>query len=88
MSTSREDPLVDMRRLFPLGPAEPAIAQMNLGAVVPFGIRYAVPVVEAADKKNSPPPTKPRVSVNTPTSPDGKAGAPTRTDDVITEGSD
>jgi hypothetical protein len=87
MNNSQNDPLVDMRRLFPLGPAaDPTPVTDHLDTIIPFGIRYAVPIVEAADPKKNP--TKPRVSVNTPTSPDGKPGTPTRTDDVITEGSD
>jgi hypothetical protein len=88
MNNSQNDPLVDLRKLFPLGPAEQTVAPARVGPIVPFGIRFAVAVVETADRKSTPPPTKPRVSVNTPTSPDGKPGAPTRTDDVITEGSD
>lgn len=82
MSTSHEDPFVNIRRLFPLGPPSEDAAPQGSQDITPFGIRYAVAsVMQAAG-------TRPRVSINSPTSPDGKPGQPPKTDDVITEGRD
>jgi hypothetical protein len=86
MSIPLNDPLVDMRRVFPLGQASHATVQGGNRGVVPFGVRYAVPSAVEADSGNKP--TKPKVSINAPTSPDGKPGQRTQVDDVITEGSD
>lgn len=86
MSSSHEDPFVNMRRIFPLGPSFRNVAPQGSQGVVPFGIRYAVPSVAEAAQSNKP--TKPKVSINSPTSPDGKEGQRPQTDDIITEGSD
>lgn len=85
MSSAQEDPIVNMRRLFPLGPSY-TNAMLTSQVVVPFGIRYAVRLNSDGDEGNKP--TKPKVSINSPTSPDGKEGERPQMDDVITEGSD
>lgn len=82
MSTPHDDPFVNIRRLFPLGPSSESAAPQVSQDIVPFGVRYAVrSVTQVAG-------TRPKVSINTPTAPDGKPGQPPKTDDVITEGSD
>lgn len=86
MSSPHEDPFVNMRRLFPLGPSFQNGTPQEPQSSIPFGIRYAVPSVVTVASGNKP--TKPKVSINSPTSPDGKEGQRPQTDDVITEGSD
>lgn len=86
MNHPLEDPIVNMRRLFPLGPSSQKVTPQGPQDLVPFGLRYAVPSVVNAAQGNKP--TKPKVSINSPTSPDGQEGQRPQTDDVITEGSD
>jgi hypothetical protein len=88
MSFHQNDPLVDMRRVFPLGPAAQAVALDSNRGVVPFGVRYAVPSVVGAASGNTNQATKRKVSINAPTSPDGEPGKATKIDDTITEGTD
>lgn len=45
MSYPKNEPLVDMRRVLPLGPATQAVVPGGNRGVVPFGVRYAVPSV-------------------------------------------
>lgn len=88
MSFPQNDPLVDMRRVFPLGPTTQAIVPVGNRGVVPFGVRYAVPSVVEAASGNQNQPTKRKVSINAPTSPDREPGKATKIDDTITEGTD
>lgn len=75
-----EDPFVPARQYFPLGPSIPELSPVHSPAVVPFGVRYAVPPAIETAKGNKP--TRTVVSVNTPTSTDGRQGKQTITDDV------
>lgn len=88
MSYPKNEPLVDMRRVLPLGPATQAVVPGGNRGVVPFGVRYAVPSVVEAGSGNKNQPTKRKVSINAPTSPDGEPGKATKIDDTITEGTD
>ena len=78
-----EDPFVDTRRLFPLGPSYDYATVADRGCLVPFGVRYAVSAPSAASGG-----TTKRVSLNRPTSPDGEPGKEPEKDDVMTEGTD
>jgi len=90
MSSSQEDPIVHMRRLFPVGPWFNETGPETSQVVVPFGVRYAVPlIVDAAKGNKGNGPTNPgQVSVNKPTSPDGNWNNKSQTDDVPTQGTD
>jgi hypothetical protein len=88
MSFPQNDPLVDMRRVFPLAPAIQAVEPSGNQGVIPFGVRYAVPSVVEAASGNKNQPTKKKVSINAPTSPDGEPRKATKIDDTITEGTD
>ena len=88
MSFPQNDPLVDMRRVFPLGPVTQPVAPGGNPGVVPFGVRYAVPSVVGMASGNKNQPTTRKVSINAPTSPDGEPGKATKIDDTITEGTD
>ena len=83
MNPSREDPIVHMRRLFPVGPPFTNSGPPSSRMLVPFGVRQAVPSSSGIVTVGKNGPTQgTEVSVNQQTSNDGNYSDPAKMDDV------